>query len=64
MGALGGLSLASNVNISNLDPFNSLILDAGGGYSYAWGAFGGAFFGYVVTKSSGGTGKSRMWNRR
>ncbi len=64
MGALGGLSLASIVNISGLDPLNSVILDAGEGFSYAWGAIGGAFFGYVVTKSSGSAGKSKMWKRK
>jgi hypothetical protein len=65
MGALAGLSMASIVNISGLDPFNdSLILDAGAGFSYAWAALGGVFMGYVVTKSSGGAGKSKMWHRR
>ena len=65
MGALGGIALASIVNISGLDPFgSSFLLNAGEGFSYAWGTIGGAFLGYVVTKSSGGAGKSKMWNRK
>ena len=64
MGALAGISIASVVNISGLDPFDALILDAGAGFSYAWAAFGGVFLGYVVTKSAGGGGKSKMWHRR
>ena len=64
MGALGGLSLSAIVNITGLDPFDSILLDAGEGFSYAWAAIGGAFFGYVVTKSSGESGRSRQWHRK
>lgn len=64
MGALAGLSIASVVNISGLDPFDSFLLDAGEGFSYAWAVIGGVFLGYVVTKSAGSSGKSKMWHRR
>jgi hypothetical protein len=54
MGAMGGVAVASIVNISGLDPFSpNPLMDAGGGFSYAWAAIGGVFLGYVVTKSSG-----------
>jgi hypothetical protein len=54
MGAIGGVSLSAIVRIAGLDPWKqSLTLNAGGGFSYAWAAIGGAFLGYVVTKSSG-----------
>lgn len=64
MGTLSGLSMASVINIAGLDPFDYFLLDAGGGFSYAWAAIGGLFMGYVVTKSSGGSNKSKMWHRR
>lgn len=64
MGALAGLSVSSVVNVSGLDPFHYFLLDAGGGFSYAWSAIGGVFLGYVVTKSSGSSGKSKMWHRK
>jgi hypothetical protein len=53
MGAIGGVSLAAIIRISNLDPFTWPLLDAGGGFSYAWSAIGGLLLGYVVTRSSG-----------
>lgn len=54
MGAMGGVAVASIVNISGLDPFSpNPLLDAGEGFSYAWAAIGGVLLGYVVTKSSG-----------
>jgi hypothetical protein len=54
MGAMGGVSAASIVNVAGLDPFAANpVLRAGGGFSYAWAAIGGVLLGYVVTKSSG-----------
>ncbi|MDH4116051.1 MAG: hypothetical protein OEX04_00935 [Acidimicrobiia bacterium] len=64
MGALGGLSLSAIVNIAGIDPFSdSVLMDAGAGFSYAWAAIGGAFLGYVVTKSSGSGRKNQRWRR-
>jgi hypothetical protein len=54
MGAMGGVAVSSIVNIAGMDPFTpNPLMDAGGGFSYAWAAIGGVFLGYVVTKSSG-----------
>lgn len=56
IGAIGGISLAAIVRIGNVDPFGEwYLLDAGLGFSYAWGVIGGFFMGYVTTKSAGTT---------
>ena len=54
IGVIGGISLAAIIRIGDVDPFgNVYILDAGMGFSYAWGAIGGLFLGFVTTKSAG-----------
>lgn len=48
LGAIGGLSSAAVLRVLNVDP----IISAGRGFSYLWAAVGGAFLGYVVSRSS------------
>ena len=54
IGVIGGISLAAIIRIGDVDPFgNVFILNAGMGFSYAWGIIGGFFMGFVTTKSAG-----------
>jgi hypothetical protein len=54
IGAIGGITCAAIIRIGNVDPFADLfILNAGMGFSYAWGLAGGFFLGYITTKSAG-----------
>lgn len=65
MGAMGGVSLASIVNVAGIDPPGpSPLFNAGAGFSFVWAAIGGVLLGYVVTKSSGiSSTRGKRWKR-
>ncbi len=48
VGVIGGLSAAAVLRVLSVDP----IISAGEGFSYLWAALGGAFLGFVISRSS------------
>ena len=54
LGSIGGIACAAIIRIGDVDPFGDMyILNAGMGFSYAWGVIGGFFLGYITTRSAG-----------